>query len=51
MVAPIAQLDRAVDFGSKKGLLAMFSRGMQSLIRSMSTMVLFVSALAAFGRV
>jgi len=49
--APIAQLDRAADYGSKKGLFAMFGYGMQPLIRSITTMVLFVSAFAAFGRV
>jgi hypothetical protein len=31
-VAPIAQLDRAADYGSKNGLFAIFSFGMQSLI-------------------
>jgi hypothetical protein len=49
--APIAQLDRAADYGSKKGLFAMFGFGNQSLICSMSTMVLFVSAFAMFGRI
>jgi hypothetical protein len=44
-------LDRAADYGSKKGLFAMFSSGKQSLIRSITAMILFISAFAEFGRV
>jgi hypothetical protein len=47
----VAEWLKAPDSKSKNALFAMFSFGTPPLIRSMFTMVLFISAFAAFGRV
>jgi hypothetical protein len=44
-------LASALAWGVKSGVLAGFSYDLQSLIQSITTMVLFISAFAALGRV